>query len=168
MGTEYDGVTALRKVSLLFRTGGAEHTDRAFCRGACCCAISRHHTTGWVSAMWWDSMSYKTVCLIWTILFCNPLHISRLQRPSFLLFDSVWTGRGNKESIGGNRVRNMKENCRHDWRECIFEEINIDRRQGKRVILWIYPDMPQNVWRNDAGWTRKPVSEWHKKHLTKG
>ena len=67
------------RLFLLFHTGGTKHTDRAFCR-----AMLRHHTTWWVSAMQWDSMSYKTVYLIQTILFCNRLTDNTLQAPTII------------------------------------------------------------------------------------
>ena len=57
---------------------------KATYRGAFCRAMLRHHTTGWVSAMQWDSMSYKTVYLIQTILFCNRLTDNTLQAPTII------------------------------------------------------------------------------------
>ena len=39
-------------------------------------------TGRWAFAMHWKLICYKTVCLIWTILFCNQLTDSALQRPT--------------------------------------------------------------------------------------
>ena len=41
--------------------------------------------TGWVSAIYWSTVHYKTVCLVWSILFCNLLMCSVLHGPTFLV-----------------------------------------------------------------------------------
>ena len=42
-------------------------------------------STGWVLAIYWTTMRYKTVYLIWNILFCNLLTCSVLHEPTFLV-----------------------------------------------------------------------------------